>query len=121
MKKLILALAVFLALPLAAQTSSGTFVATVAGFSELGSGTTACQPGPLPTFPPCALPQPSLGVAYSVTLTTVGPSVSVTCTLLSGTLPSWLTLSAKGTSCQLSGTPNTTGAIGPLTIGFTGS
>lgn len=119
MKKLLALL--FFALPLAAQTtSSGTFTLTVAGFAQLGSGTTTCQPMPPPAAP-CALPQPSLGVAYTVTLATVGPTTSVTCTLTSGTLPAWLVLSAKGTSCVLSGTPNATGAIGPLGIGFSGS
>jgi hypothetical protein len=102
-------------------TLSGQFTAAVWGFAPITVGTTTCQPGPSPAFTACALPTISLGTPYSVTLATVGPKTSVTCTVASGTLPSWLTLSSSGTSCVLSGTPTATGALTTFTITFTGS
>ena len=103
-------------------TISGSFTGSVFGFAPIPeTGSTTCQPGPAPLFTPCALPTPSLGVPYSVILSTVGPQTSVTCTVTSGTLASWMTLTAKGTTCVLAGTPLTAGVIPPFTISFSGS
>jgi hypothetical protein len=102
-------------------TLSGQFTAAVWGFAPVTIGTTSCQPGPSPAFQACGLPVISLGTPYSVTLATVGPKTSVTCTVSGGTLPSWLSLTSSGTSCVLSGTPTATGALTAFTITFTGS
>jgi hypothetical protein len=102
-------------------TLSGQFSAAVWGFAPVTVGTTSCQPGPSPAFTVCPLPTISLGTPYSVTLLTVGPKTSVTCTLSAGTLPSWLALTSTGTSCVLSGTPTATGTIGPITVAFVGT
>lgn len=128
MKKLIsfIFFALALSIPMHAQsqgtvTLSGQFTAAVWGFAPVIVGTVSCQPGPSPAFQPCTLPTISLGTPYSVILTTVGPKTSVTCSVSNGTLPSWLTLTASGTSCVLSGTPTATGALTAFTISFTGS
>jgi hypothetical protein len=93
---------------------TGSFTAPVAAFSLLGT----CQPGPLPAVPACALPTPSLGVPYSVTLPTSGINAPVTCTVSSGALPSWASLTVSGTSCVVSGTPKT---ADPMNFSLTAS
>lgn len=84
-------------------TVTGSFTAPVAAFSPVGT----CQPGPSPTFPACGLPTASLGVPYSASLPTSGLNAPIICAVSSGSLPSWATLSVSGTSCVISGTPNT--------------
>lgn len=98
-------LSIFLVLPLAAQnpSTSGSYTLTVAGFSPVGT----CQP--TPTGAACALPVPSLGSAYTAILPTVGLPTPITCTVSSGALPSWATLTASGANCVIAGTPNSTG------------
>jgi len=131
MRKLLLIAAVFVFAGLAqaqahAQTQgtvtlSGQFTAAVWGFAPITVGTSSCQPGPSPAFSACTLPTISLGTPYSVTLATIGPKISVTCSVAAGSLPSWLALTSSGTSCVLSGTPTATGALTAFTITFTGS
>ncbi|HXN71573.1 MAG TPA: putative Ig domain-containing protein [Candidatus Acidoferrales bacterium] len=136
MKRLICTLAllsIWLALPTvsaAAQSTvagTGQFTWTVTGFGETGTGTYTCQSGPGTLFPPCQIVDdtthvpPQLGVAFTMTIPTVGPKTSVTCTLTSGTLPSWMTLKSSGINCVLTGTPTTTGAGTSIALSFTGS
>ena len=125
MKKLafLALLSTFLALPAFGQSSTqGQVTISVAGFSQIPEGTSQCQPGPSSLFQPCALPTPSLGVPYSFTLTTVGIKAPVTCSVASGgSMPAWMTLTASGTSCVLSGTPMTTTALTGFTVDASGS
>ncbi|MCU1305160.1 MAG: hypothetical protein JWQ87_5444 [Candidatus Sulfotelmatobacter sp.] len=122
MKKLCLlaALSVWLALPAVAQSSTtqGQFNWSVLGFAPVG--TPACQPGPAPTFPACALPAPSLGSPYNVVLGTVGLIAPITCKVASGSLPAWATLTSQGTTCTIAGTPTGT-AVSNFTLSATGS
>lgn len=131
MKKLcLLALLSFLVLPLSAQsvTLSGQFTGAVWGFAAVANGTASCQPGPSPAFQPCPLiddttkQPPALGVPFTMTLQTVGPKTSITCAVASGsTLPSWMTLTTKGLTCILSGTPTATGQLSQFGVTFTGN
>lgn len=123
MKKLCLlaALSVWLALPAVAQSSTqGQFQWVVAGFAPVGSGSLVCQPGPGSAFPPCTLPQPSLGVPYDVVLATIGMKAPLTCAVATGTLPIWAVLSSTGTSCEIKGTPTST-ALTSFTLSASGS
>jgi len=134
MRKL-LPLLLFLALPALAQKSvaqtvtlSGTFTGSVWGFAAISNGTSSCQPGPGTLFTPCTLiddttkQPPALGVPFTMTLATVGPKTSITCAVASGsTLPTWMTVSTKGLTCILSGTPTATGQIANFSITFSGS
>lgn len=73
-------------------------------------------PPPAPTLEilPTSLPDGTLGVSYSQTLTATGTTAtSFTWSLASGTLPSGLTLDTSSTAAtiNLSGTPNATGTF----------
>lgn len=123
MKKIVFLLFVLLAASSAfAQTSTqGQFTFTVAGFVPLGTGSSACQPGPGPTFPACALPAPSLGSAYTATLATIGLKAPLTVTVSSGSLPSGWTVTTSGTNVVISGTPSTAGVQAAFTLAVSGS
>jgi hypothetical protein len=62
---------------------------------------------PVVTLSPATLTTPTVGTAYSQTLTASGGTAPYTYTLASGTLPTWATLSSAGV---LSGTPTSTTA-----------
>lgn len=60
---------------------------------------------PVITLTPSTLPTPTVGTAYSQTISSTGGAASYTYTLASGTLPAWAALSSAGV---LSGTPTST-------------
>jgi hypothetical protein len=62
---------------------------------------------PVVTLSPATLTTPTVGTAYSQTITASGGAAPYTYALVSGSLPSWATLSSAGV---LSGTPNSTTA-----------
>ncbi len=72
-----------------------------------GSQVVALQICPVINLAPATLPTPTVGTAYSQTLTSSGGTSAYTYTLASGALPTWATLSSGGV---LSGTPNSTTA-----------
>ncbi|WP_397383790.1 beta strand repeat-containing protein, partial [Prosthecobacter sp.] len=72
-----------------------------------GTQVVTLQICPVISVSPSILPTPTVGTAYSQTLTASGGAASYTFTLASGTLPTWATLSSAGV---LSGTPNSTTA-----------
>jgi hypothetical protein len=78
---------------------------TMAGGNTVGgcAATPAC---PLITIAPPTVPNGTLGTAYSQTLTASGGTGPYTFSVVSGTLPAGLTLTAGGV---LSGTPTTVG------------
>lgn len=120
MKKLFLLALLLAASSAFAQTSTqGQFTFTVAGFVPLGTGSSACQPGP--TFPACALPAPSLGSAYTATLATIGLKAPLTVTVSSGSLPSGWTVTTSGTNVVISGTASTAGVQAAFTLAVSGS
>lgn len=130
MKKLWLLAVLLIASAASAQTVtlSGQFVGAVWGFAAIGSGSNTCQPGPPTLFTPCPLiddntkQPPALGVPFTMTLQTVGPKTSITCGVATGsTLPAWMTVTAKGLSCVLAGTPTSTGQITSFSVTFSGS
>ncbi len=81
-----------------------TFSATDS-FSCSGTKNYTLQICPVITLSPATLPTPTVGTAYSQTITAAGGAASYTYTLASGTLPAWATLSSSGV---LSGTPTST-------------
>ena len=76
-------------------------------FNCAGTKNYTLQVCPVITLSPATLPTPTVGTAYSQTITSSGGASSYTYTLASGSLPAWATLSASGV---LSGTPNSTTA-----------
>jgi len=76
-------------------------------FNCAGTKNYTLQVCPVITLPPATLPTPTVGTAYSQTITASGSAASYTYTLASGTLPAWATLSSSGV---LSGTPTSTTA-----------
>jgi len=67
-----------------------------------------CPACPPITLAPSTLPNGSVGTAYSQTITASGGTAPYTFTVISGALPTGLTLSSSGT---LSGTPTATGSF----------
>lgn len=122
-------LSMWLALPVFAAAQStvagtGSFNYTVTGFAETGVAPALCQPGPGPVFSPCPIiddtthQPPQLGVPFTMTVGTVGPKTSVTCT---GAVPTGITMKASGTNCVLTGTLMTTGTGTTFTLTFQGT
>lgn len=70
-----------------------------------GSRAITLQICPVISFSPTTLAAATVGTAYSQTITASGGSSPYTCTLASGTLPSWASLTSAGV---LSGTPTST-------------
>jgi hypothetical protein len=70
-----------------------------------GTRTVTLQICPVISLAPATLVVPTVGTAYSQTITASGGAAPYTFTLASGSLPGWATLSTAGT---LSGTPNST-------------
>ncbi|MFZ2281454.1 MAG: putative Ig domain-containing protein, partial [Prosthecobacter sp.] len=86
---------------------SVTIAATDSVNTCAGTKTFTLQVCPVVTLSPATLTAPTVGTAYSQTITASGGAASYTYTLASGTLPTWATLSSAGV---LSGTPSTTTA-----------
>lgn len=92
-------------------TAPGDFSVTVTASDSAGQ--TASQAYPLKVFPapalaPAALPDGTVGTAYSATASATGGKAPVTLSQSGGTLPSGLTFNAA--TGVLAGTPDTAGA-----------
>jgi SdrD B-like domain/Putative Ig domain/GEVED domain len=72
-----------------------------------GTKSITLQICPVVSISPATLPTPTVGTAYSQSITASGGSGTYTYTVSGGALPSWATLSSSGV---LSGTPNSTTA-----------
>lgn len=103
-------------------TAQGQFNWSVLGFAPITLPAN-CQPLP-PTFPSCALPNPVLGVSYTVVLPTVVFKGPVTCTVSSGALPTGATLKTNATtntSCEINWPSPTVTGTAAFTISVSGS
>lgn len=91
---------------LAGTGATGAVTMAGSGGNTIG-GCSALPACPLITIAPPTAPDGAIGVAYTQTLTASGGSGSYTFSVVSGTLPAGLTLTAGGV---LSGTPTTAGS-----------
>ena len=89
------------------SNSGGTSITVSAtdSFNCAGTKTYTLQVCPVVTLSLATLSTPTVGTAYTQTLTSAGGAASYTYTLASGSLPAWASLSSSGV---ISGTPNTT-------------
>ncbi len=86
---------------------TGITVSATDSFNCSGTKSYTLQVCPVITLSPASFTTPTVGTAYSQTVTASGGAASYTYTLASGSLPAWATLSPSGV---LSGTPNSTTA-----------
>jgi hypothetical protein len=83
----------------------------LSGFVTFNQGTILVQP-PLKTITlsPTSLPDGTVNVPYSQTITASGGTSPYTFSVTSGSLPGWASLNSTGnTTCAISGTPPATG------------
>ncbi len=106
--------------PTAAGTFSGlTFQATDSNRSTASSSALSLQVNPAAlSVATTSLPQGTVNVPYSSSLQATGGTPPYVWSLVSGTLPTGLSLSAAGV---IAGTPTTAGASGPLVFQVTDS
>jgi hypothetical protein len=90
----------------ATGVAAGTSTISATQGSISGSTTLTVQPAPL-TVGTTSLPGGTLGIAYSATLTATGGTMPYTWSIISGSLPTGLTLSPS--SGSITGTPTATG------------
>ena len=93
---------------LATGVSAGTTIISAALGSVSNNTTLTVQSAPL-VIATTSLPAGVMNVAYSATLTATGGTAPYTWSMISGTLPSGLTLTSSGV---ITGTPTTMGAFG---------
>ena len=92
---------------LAGTGATGAVTMAGSGGNSIGGCSTAPPACPVITIAPTTLPAGTVGVAYSQQITASGGTGPYVFSVLSGTLPAGLTLSAAG---LLSGTPTTQGS-----------
>jgi hypothetical protein len=91
---------------LAGIGATGAVTMAGSGGNIIGGCSAAALPCPIITIAPPTVPTGTVGVAYSATLTASGGAGPYTFSVVTGTLPAGLTLTAAGV---LSGTPTTPG------------
>jgi hypothetical protein len=103
-------LSIFLALPLAAQTTTGSYTITI-------------NPAPLTLSPSSgALANGTVGAPYSATIAISGGIAPYTEAVSSGALPAGLTAVISGSTLTISGTPTTSGTASfVITVASAGS
>lgn len=100
-------------------TTIGTNSFTVKVVDSQGTPATATQAFSVPIvgkllITTTSLPAAIVGQAYTGVVSFTGGSSPYTCTLSTGTLPTWATLAVAGNSCTITGTPTA-----PLSDTFT--
>jgi large repetitive protein len=103
-------LAVWLALPAMAQTTTGSYTITIA-------------PAPMTLTPPNgALAAGTVGNPYSASVAIAGGIAPYTAAVSSGALPSGITIAISGSSLNFSGTPTAPGTSSfVITVASSGS